>query len=89
MPDVAALCRRVLLIDQGQLRYDGDLDRLPAALAPDQLVRVTPTDGQDGQDWSHFGEVAEDDGDGTGAGASVVLRVPRADTTWPSPPFSC
>jgi ABC-2 type transport system ATP-binding protein len=35
MPDVAALCRRVLLIDQGQLRYDGDLDRLSAALAPD------------------------------------------------------
>jgi hypothetical protein len=46
-------------------------------------VRVTPADGQDGQDWSRFGEVAEDGGDGTGAGASagtsVVLRVPRAE----------
>ncbi|HSZ42718.1 MAG TPA: ATP-binding cassette domain-containing protein [Trebonia sp.] len=76
MPDVEALCRRVLLIDRGRLRYDGELARLSAALTPDQLVRVTPV-GRDGQDWSRFGEVQQDGG--AGAGSSVVLRVPRRE----------
>jgi ABC-2 type transport system ATP-binding protein len=44
MADVQALCRRVLLIDGGRLRYDGALDALSARLAPWKLLRVALTD---------------------------------------------
>ena len=35
MADVEALCRRVILIDHGRIRYDGDLGALSMTLAPD------------------------------------------------------
>lgn len=40
MADIAALTPRVLIIDQGQLRYDGKLDLLSRQFAPERRVAV-------------------------------------------------
>jgi ABC-type uncharacterized transport system ATPase subunit len=69
--DVETLCRRVLLIDQGALRYDGDLAGLVARLAPWKLIKVAVAEGH--ADWSRFGEVV------SAEGGKVSLRVPRDD----------
>jgi ABC-2 type transport system ATP-binding protein len=40
MDDVASLCKRVVVIDQGRLRYDGDLAELVRSLQPDKRVSL-------------------------------------------------
>jgi ABC-type uncharacterized transport system ATPase subunit len=86
MADVETLCRRVILIDKGQLRYDGDLAGLATAVSPYKLVRIALADAN-GQpntngsaahapDWTRFGasvEVVE------AANGKVALRVRRED----------
>jgi ABC-2 type transport system ATP-binding protein len=42
MADIAALCRRVVVIAEGRIRYDGLLDELVNRLAPERRVVVTP-----------------------------------------------
>jgi ABC-type uncharacterized transport system ATPase subunit len=70
MGDVESLCRRVILIDQGTLRYDGDLQSLAVRLAPWKLLRVAVADGANA-DWSAYGEVVGfDEG-------HAQIRVPR------------
>jgi ABC-2 type transport system ATP-binding protein len=47
MDDVVSLCPRVVVIDQGRLRYDGDLPTLVRAVRPDKRVALrfsTPPD---------------------------------------------
>ena len=87
MADVESLCRRVILIDKGQLRYDGDLAGLAAAISPYKLIRVAlATNSIDASsaahtngaspDWTRFGdsvEVAESQN------GKVSLRVRRED----------
>jgi ABC-2 type transport system ATP-binding protein len=41
MADVIALCPRVILIHQGELLYDGELQGLASRLAPFKLLRLT------------------------------------------------
>ncbi|HEY0619110.1 MAG TPA: ATP-binding cassette domain-containing protein, partial [Kribbella sp.] len=41
MADVASLCPRLVLIDKGDVQYDGRLDELAARLSPYKLVRLT------------------------------------------------
>jgi ABC-type uncharacterized transport system ATPase subunit len=67
--DVETLCRRVLLIDQGALRYDGDLAGLVARLTPWKIVKVAVAEPD--VDWGRFGEVVSTEG------GRVSLRVPR------------
>jgi ABC-2 type transport system ATP-binding protein len=50
MADVIALCKRVILIHNGQLLYDGVLDGLAAKLAPFKLIRMSIPRGQSGED---------------------------------------
>ena len=70
MNDVEMLCKRVVLIDKGELRYDGPLQALAARLAPWKLLRVAVSDG-DSVDWTKYGEVVGfDDG-------HAEIRVPR------------
>ena len=76
MADVASLCRRVVLIDSGQLRYDGELSSLAARLAPWKILTVALPDGTHPPAWSSFGERL----DGDGGDGRVRLRVPRHDT---------
>jgi ABC-2 type transport system ATP-binding protein len=73
MADVDSLCERVLLIDNGTLRYDGSLANLSVALAPFKLVELEIAD-RTGVDWTSFGEVVEADG------SRVRLRVTREET---------
>jgi ABC-type uncharacterized transport system ATPase subunit len=66
MADVASLCPRLILIDHGQVQYDGPLAELSARLSPYKLIRIS-TQG----DPTAFGEVIEK------ADGQWVLRVPR------------
>ena len=47
MADVAALCPRLLLIHQGALLYDGELNGLARRLAPFKLIRLSLGEGVD------------------------------------------
>ena len=72
MVDVEMLCERIILIDKGCLRYDGDLERLSRTLSPYKLVRVAVL-GVAHPEWLRFGEVVEaEDG-------KVSLRVQREE----------
>lgn len=75
MADITALCDRVLLIYQGGLIYDGNLDGLLNRFAPYREVKVELAAEADTAKLSHYGEVE------TLAGCSVSLIVQRADLT--------
>lgn len=47
MADVVALCRRVILIHQGRLLFDGALNELADRLAPFKLIRMTLAQSED------------------------------------------
>ncbi len=57
MADITALCKRVLLIHQGGLIYDGDLDGLLNRFAPYREVRVELGRSYDAIYLARFGEV--------------------------------
>ncbi len=72
MADVETLCRRIALIDGGELKYDGDLEELSRTLSPYKLLKVAVADGAKPL-WDGFGEVVEaEDG-------KVSLRVRREE----------
>lgn len=73
MADVDTLCDRVLLIDQGQLRYDGTLPALSERVSPYKLIRVAVADGDAPPQWERYG-VVERNGPG-----QVALQVGHAD----------
>jgi ABC-2 type transport system ATP-binding protein len=75
MKDVAALCRRVVIISQGRLIYDGSLSGIVDRFS--QHKRVTLLFDEDGvvPDLSRFGSVIESHP------PKVTLEVPRADVT--------
>jgi ABC-2 type transport system ATP-binding protein len=84
MADVETLCRRIILIDKGHVRYDGDLDGLADSISPYKLLTVslqreTADQEQDGTssqcetDWRRFGEVME------ARNGKVSLRVKREE----------
>lgn len=72
MADVETLCKRIVLIDRGVLRYDGDLEGLSATLSPYKLVKVAVPAGAQ-PEWGRFGEVVEAEG------GKVSLRVRRGE----------
>jgi ABC-2 type transport system ATP-binding protein len=74
MGDVTALASRVLVIDSGTLRFDGDLAALVERHAPWRVIRVTLREVVDPAQLSGHGEVVATDG------AVVTLRVPRERT---------
>ncbi|SCG37000.1 ABC transporter ATP-binding protein [Micromonospora humi] len=74
MGDVTALARRVLVVDRGTLRFDGDLAALVEAHSPHRLVRVTLRAPVPAATWAGLGEPVTVDG------AVVTLAVPRAET---------
>ena len=72
MADVETLCERIVLIDGGELKYDGDLEELSRSLSPYKLLRVAVRGGVR-PEWPRYGEVVEaEDGE-------VSLRVPREE----------
>ena len=75
MADVMALCPRVILIHQGRLMYDGELNGLAQRLAPFKLLRVTlHQEGANGGPEMPGGvEITEQEGN------RLTLRVPREE----------
>ena len=96
MDDVDALCSRVIVIDDGALRYDGPLNVLAARLAPWKVIAVTVA--PDVQvDWAAYGTVVDERGDKTelrvdrDAAPAVTARlladVPVVDLAVEDPPL--
>ena len=52
LADVERLCRRIILIDQGKVLYDGTVERLTASYAPSRVlvVRLASDSANDGTD---------------------------------------
>ncbi|MBT9310584.1 ABC transporter ATP-binding protein [Leptothoe kymatousa] len=75
MADITALCDRVLLIYQGQLIYDGSLDRLVERFAPYREVTAELAAEVSADVLSAYGEIQSIDG------CKVVLLVKREDLT--------
>jgi len=72
MADVVALCRRVLVIHQGKLLFDGALSKLVQRFANDKTIVVELADGS--ADLSRFGTLLEQ------SEGRIKLRVPKAQT---------
>ncbi len=75
MADITALCRRVLLIYQGRLIYDGSLEGLLDRFAPYREVTVDLATGCDAATLGRYGEVESLEG------CTARLIVRREDLT--------
>ncbi|MDP9405852.1 MAG: ATP-binding cassette domain-containing protein [Actinomycetota bacterium] len=73
MADIAALCRRVVVIHHGEILYDGQLSALGDQFEAVKTITVTLADGA--VDLARYGEVTARDG------AAVTLKVPRAEVS--------
>ncbi|MGB3653192.1 MAG: ATP-binding cassette domain-containing protein [Rivularia sp. (in: cyanobacteria)] len=62
MADITALCKRVLLIHQGQLMYDGSLDGLLERFAPYRVVNLELAKPVDTATLETYGEIKVHDG---------------------------
>ncbi len=71
MADVEALCKRVIIIHNGRLLFDGDLGRLMGRFSAFQTLCVTYSGNN--SNWAQYGEVLNKDGD------RVSLRVSKAE----------
>lgn len=71
MADVAALCKRVIVIHHGKLHFDGSLSDLVKRFSAYKTIGVTLDHSL--ADLSRYGEIVSSDGD------RVSLRVPQAD----------
>ncbi len=74
MADVTALAQRILVIDHGRLKYDGDLSALVERHAPYKLLRLTLERLVPAAELSALGEIESIEG------LKVALRVPRGHT---------
>jgi ABC-2 type transport system ATP-binding protein len=59
MKDVAALCRRVVVINHGQIVYDGSLSGIIDRFSSHKVLTLLFNDGQLPQDIGRYGEVVE------------------------------
>jgi len=99
MEDVVQLCPRVIVIDRGQLIYDGDLRALSLKVRPDKriVVRFGGGNGAPQADLGRFGKVVSSDpGQATiqvaaeevsGAVARMLGALPVVDLTVEDPPL--
>ena len=73
MADVQALCKRVIVIHQGQILFDGALTSLANEFAAYKTIGVLLENGNAVLD--SYGEVISREGD------RAILRVPKAETS--------
>jgi viologen exporter family transport system ATP-binding protein len=71
MDDVVALCPRVIVIDKGRLRYDGDLEKLVQSVRPDKSIVLRYSAPPDRDALSRLGTVVECEV------AKAIVRVPQ------------
>ena len=72
MADVEALCKRVIVIHNGKLLFDGDLGQLVDQFSAYKTICVTVANNI--SNWSQYGEVLDKNGD------QISLRIPKAQT---------
>ena len=75
MADITALCQRVLLIHQGQLIYDGSLDKLLDQFAPHREIYLELAQPVPREKLMFYGDLRHIDG------RSVCFMVQREDLT--------
>lgn len=73
MKDVAALCRRVVVITDGSIKYDGSLSGIIDSFSGLKILRLQLADGQSPSGLERFAEVHELEL------PKVTLRCPRAE----------
>jgi ABC-2 type transport system ATP-binding protein len=73
MQDVEALCSRVVVIDGGNLQYDGDLAALVARSRPEKEIALRFTEAVAAEDLEKFGNVK------SRTDLTAHLLVPRAE----------
>ena len=73
MAEVEALCSRVILIDQGVIRFDGRLSSLAATLSPWKEITISRPPGDKPVTWARYGELVNEGED------AVSLRVVRGE----------
>jgi ABC-2 type transport system ATP-binding protein len=59
MKDVAALCRRVVVIAQGRIMYDGSLSGIVDRFSRHKVVTLQLAEDNMAGDWARYGEVVE------------------------------
>lgn len=73
MKDVAALCKRVVIIAQGQIKYDGSLTGIVDTFSGHKVLTLQFAENQQIEDLSIYGEVLDI------LPPKAKLRVPRAE----------
>lgn len=62
MADITALCQRVLVIHEGSLVYDGDLEQLIERFAPYREIKLDLSQTYSAKILSQYGELCEEEG---------------------------
>jgi ABC-2 type transport system ATP-binding protein len=75
MDDVAALCPRVIVVDEGKIAYDGALDELVHRVRPEKRVVLRLARAVETRDLEAIGKVVKKDD------AEAVLQVPQAEVS--------
>jgi len=97
MADITALCKRVLLIHEGMLVYDGRLDGLLDKFAPDREVKVELANALSKEQLSTYGELESIEGQSvrflvrrdelTATVAKILAELEVIDLTVTDPPI--
>jgi ABC-2 type transport system ATP-binding protein len=73
MKDVAALCRRVVIIAQGQIKYDGSLTGIVDQFSSQKLITLQLANGQATDEFARYGTLVSVEP------PKVKLRIERID----------
>jgi ABC-2 type transport system ATP-binding protein len=73
MKDVAALCRRVVIIAQGQIKYDGSLTGIVDQFSSQKLITLQLANGHAKYDFTRNGAVVSHEP------PNVKLRIERTE----------
>src|SRR5262245_22449796 len=73
MKDVAALCRRVVIIAQGEIKYDGSLTGIVDQFSGQKLITLQLANGQATKELGRFGQLVSVEP------PKVKLRIERSD----------
>lgn len=75
MEDVETLCKRVIIINHGQIIYDGELSNLISRFAESKILNITFLKEINKKDFEKFGEIQEF------GKMRIILKVPKEKCT--------
>ncbi len=71
MEDIVALCRRIVVINEGKIIFDGQLEDLIKKYAPNKMITIYFKDKPPRRDLEKIGQIYEEDE------YKVVFKIPR------------